>query len=99
MLVVLSLITGQDQTPIFDFWGIKTTQAGKSQVAAMNLSPQPVKFYATRCADDFRGFQAVDMTQPNPLFPWPNEFKLSDNDSLAGTKKTAHNNYCKALTQ
>lgn len=99
MLVVLSLITGNDQTPIFDLWGVKTTPAGKSQVAAMGLSPQPVKFYATRCADDFRGFQAVDLTQSNPLFPWPNEFKLSDNDNQAGTKQTTHNSYCKALTQ
>ena len=75
LLTVLSLITGRDQRPLFDFWGVETTSAGRSQVEAMGLRPQPVKFYAVRCSDDFRGFQAVDMTSANPVFPWPDEFK------------------------
>ena len=84
LLAVLSLITDCDQRPLFDFWGIDTSSAGRNQVAAMNLSSQPVKFYAVRCSDDFRGFQAVDMTQTNPKFPWLDEFKnLSDVTPIA----------------
>ena len=81
MLIVLSLITGHDQTPLFDFWGVATSSDAKAQVSALRdsnnnpLPPQPVKFYAVRCSDDFRGFQAVDMTSANPVFPWPDEFK------------------------
>ena len=96
LLVMLSKLTGKDQTPIFDLWGIQTTQAGKDQVAAMRLSLQPVKFYATRCSDDLRGYTSVDITD---AFPWPNEFKLSNDDSQAGTKKATHNNYCLNLKQ
>jgi hypothetical protein len=111
LLTVLSLITGRDQRPLFDFWGIETTSAGRSQIEAMNLSPQPVKFYAIRCSDDLRGFRAVDMTSSNPEFPWPTEFKnLSDvtpvesantlseaqNRSIS-TKENSHKTACMSM--
>ena len=102
LLVALSLITGKDQTAVFDFWGVQTSQAGRDQVAALKdaigspLTAQPVKFYATRCSDDFRGYTSVDMAQANPAFPWPNEFKLDNNDSQAAGKQRAHDTYCKS---
>ncbi len=97
LLVMLSKLTGKDQTPIFDLWGIQTTQAGKTQVADMHLPLQPVKFYATRCSDDFRGYTSVNIAE---AFPWPDEFKLSNDDATqAWTKKTKHNNYCLNLKQ
>jgi hypothetical protein len=111
LLTVLSLITGRDQRPLFDFWGVETTSAGRNQVEAMGLSSQPVKFYAVRCSDDFRGFQAVDMTSANPVFPWPDEFKnlidvtpvspattlsSAQNNSIS-TKQNRHNAACLAM--
>ena len=99
LLTVLSLITGRDQRPLFDFWGVETTSAGRSQVEAMGLRPQPVKFYAVRCSDDFRGFQAVDMTSSDPVFPWPDEFKnLSDvTPNSISTKQNTHKAACIAM--
>lgn len=103
LLVVLSLITGRDQTPIFDFWGVQTTQAGRAQAAALlgsdgkPLPPQPVKFYATRCSDDLRTRTAVDMTVADPQFPWPSEYISSSTDPDAGKKQTANANYCNSL--
>jgi hypothetical protein len=103
LLVALSLITGKDQTPVFDFWGIQTSQAGKAQVAALRdaagrpLAPQAVKFYAIRCSDDFRGYTAVDMAQANPAFPWANDFKLDNNDVNAARKQMANDTYCKSV--
>ena len=103
LLVALSLITGKDQTPVFDFWGVQTSQAGKAQVAALRdaagrpLAPQAVKFYAIRCSDDFRGYTAVDMAQANPAFPWANDFKLDNNDVNAARKQTANDTYCKSV--
>jgi hypothetical protein len=105
MLIVLSLITGKNQTPIFDFWGIQTTQAGRDQAADLKdsngqtLPLQAVKFYATLCSDDLRTYTSVDMTQNNPLFPWTDKFKKSDTDPQAGTNKTKNNNYCVNLKQ
>jgi hypothetical protein len=97
MLVLLSLITGKNQTPIFDLWGIQTSQAGRDQVAALRddngntLLPQAVKFYATRCSDDLRGYKSVGMEKE---FPWVDDFKINDTDPQAGKKQTAHANYC-----
>jgi hypothetical protein len=102
LLVMLSKITGKDQTPIFDLWGIQTTQAGKDQVAAFRgadgnaLPKQAVKFYATRCSDDFRDYASVNLTD---AFPWQDEFKLSNDDAQASTKKAKHNKYCLDLKQ
>jgi len=106
MLVALSLITGYDQRPMFDFWGITTSSAGKDQVAALRnnanqaLPMQPVKFYATRCADDFRAYKSLDMTQSDPQFPWKDEFKAStDSSSAISSKQTQHTNYCLSVKQ
>ena len=105
MLIVLSLITGKNQAPIFDFWGIQTTQAGRDQAADLKdsngqtLPLQAVKFYATLCSDDLRTYTSVDMTQNNPLFPWTDKFKKSDTEPQAGTNKTTNNNYCLSLKQ
>ena len=106
LLALLSMITGRDQTPIFDFWGIQTTQAGRNQVAAYRdrngqaLSSQAVTFYATRCYDDLRGYKSLDMTTPaGRSFPWPDEFKNSDTDPQAGAKQDKHNKYCLSATQ
>ena len=96
LLAALSFITGRDQGPLFDLWGIETTAAGRNQVESMRLISQPVKFYAFKCSDDFRGFQAVDMTLSNPVFPWPEEFKKSDTDPQAGAKQDKHNKSCLA---
>ena len=100
LLVVLSLITGKNQTPIFDFWGVQTSQAGRDQAAALKdsngqtLPLQAVKFYATLCSDDLRTYTSVDMTQGDPVFPWTDKFKKSDTDTQAGTKQSANNTYC-----
>ena len=105
MLVALSLITGFNQTPLFDFWGIETSSAGKDQVAALRnnaneaLPMQPVKFYATRCFDDFRAYKSLDMNKSDP-FPWPDEFKAStDSSSAISSKQTQHTNYCLSVKQ
>ena len=105
MLVALSLITGFNQTPLFDFWGIETSSAGKDQVAALRnnanelLPMQPVKFYATRCFDDFRAYKSLDMNKSDP-FPWPDEFKAStDSNSDISSKQTKHTNYCLSVKQ
>jgi hypothetical protein len=106
MLVALSLITGYDQRPMFDFWGITTSSAGKDQVAALKNSAgqalplQPVKFYATRCSDDFRGYKSLDMAQSDPQFPWPHEFETStDLSDAIKIKQTAHTDYCLSVKQ
>ena len=85
MLIVLSLITGRDQTPLFNFWGVETSANAKAQVAALRdsrghaLPSQPVKFYATHCFDDLINFQTVNFEAGVLDFPWPDEFRnLSD---------------------
>lgn len=100
LLVVLSLITGKNQTPLFDFWGVQTSEMGRGQAAALKdsngrpLAMQPVKFYATRCSDDFRGYISVDMTQSDPNFLWASEFSSSVSDPQGEAKRALHNNYC-----
>ena len=75
LLVGLSLITGRDQRPLFDFWGITTTDAARNQVAALKdssgspLVAQPIKFYAVVCSDDFRSYAAIDMNAVSPSLP------------------------------
>ena len=75
MLVGLSLITGRNQTPIFDLWGVSTTTAARNQAAALNLSSgqlvpsQATKFYAVVCFDDYRTYAAIDLNATNPGFP------------------------------
>ena len=106
MLVALSLITGYDQRPMFDFWGIETSAAGKDQVSALRnnagqaLPLQPVKFYATRCSDDFRDYKSLDMTQSDPQFPWKDEFEaLGDSITAIKTKQTTHTGFCLSVKQ
>ena len=100
MLVSFSLVTGRDQRPVFDFWGVITSDAAKNQVAAMNLPAQAMKFYATRCSDDFRTYTTVDMTQNNPVFPWPNDFKTATETSAQATaKQNTNTSYCLSRNQ
>ena len=106
MLVALSLITGYDQRPIFDFWGIETSSAGKDQVSALRnnagqaLPLHSVKFYATRCSDDLRGYKSLDMTQSDPQFPWKDEFEaLGDSIAAIKIKQTAHTDFCLSVKQ
>ena len=103
LLVALSLITGYDQRPMFNFWGISTNAAAQDQVAALRgsngrvLPPQPLNFYATRCSDDFRGFRVIDMTQANAEFPWANEFRMAADTSAAiREKENLHKTTCLA---
>ena len=106
MLVALSLITGYDQRPMFNFWGIETSAAGKDQVSALRnnagqaLPVHPVKFYATRCSDDLRGYKSLDMTQSDPQFPWKDEFEALGNSITAiKTKQTTHTDFCLSVKQ
>jgi hypothetical protein len=75
MLVGLSLITGRNQTAIFDLWGITTSDAARNQAAALkasngsDLPAQSVKFYAVVCFDDYRTYEAIDLNATNPVFP------------------------------
>ena len=114
LLEALSLLTGYDQRLMFKFWGINTNLAAQNQVAALRgsnglpLPPQPLNFYATRCGDDFRGFQVVNMTASAAAFPWPDQFKSKadvtpsteggalskeQNNSIA-SKQRANNSSC-----
>jgi hypothetical protein len=100
MLVSFSLVTGRDQRPIFDFWGVVTSDAAKNQVAAMNLPTQAVMFYATRCSDDFRTYTKVDMTVITPIFPWTDDFKTAnDNSAQATARQNTNTSYCLRRTQ
>lgn len=103
LLVALSLITGYDQRAMFKFWGISTNQAAQDQVAALRdvngqaLPEQALNFYATRCSDDFRGFQVIDMTKTSAAFPWANEFKVAaDTSAVITTKQNLHQTACMA---
>ncbi|MFN5810844.1 MAG: ImpA family metalloprotease, partial [Burkholderiales bacterium] len=69
LLVMLSKLTGRDQRPLFDFWGIETYAEGRNQVQSMQLPAQPVKFYTVVCSDDFRTRRVIDMNAPNPSLP------------------------------
>ena len=75
MLVGLSLITGRNQTSIFDLWGVTTSFEARNQAAALkasndnNVPAQSVNFYAVVCFDDYRTYAAIDLKADNPGFP------------------------------
>jgi hypothetical protein len=75
MLVGLSLITGRNQTSIFDLWGVNTSVEARNQAAALkasngnSLPTQSVNFYAVVCFDDYRTYAAIDLNAINPGFP------------------------------
>ena len=75
MLVGLSLITGRNQTSIFDLWGVTTSVEARNQAAAIkasngnNVPAQSVNFYAVVCFDDYRTYAAIDLNAANPGFP------------------------------
>ncbi len=75
MLVGLSLITGRNQTSIFDLWGVTTSVEARNQAAALkasngnNVPAQSVNFYAVVCFDDYRTYAAIDLNATSPGFP------------------------------
>ena len=69
LLVMLSKLTGRDQRPLFDMWGVETYAQGRNQVQIMNLPAQALEFHAVVCSDDFRTRRVIDMSAPNPSLP------------------------------
>ncbi|NCV62924.1 MAG: hypothetical protein EBW49_03125 [Betaproteobacteria bacterium] len=69
LLVMLSKLTGRDQRPLFDMWGVETYAQGRHQVQIMNLPAQALEFHAVVCSDDFRTRRVIDMSAPNPSLP------------------------------
>jgi hypothetical protein len=69
LLVMLSKLTGRDQRPLFDMWGVETYAQGRHQVQIMNLPVQALEFHAVVCSDDFRTRRVIDMSAPNPSLP------------------------------
>ncbi len=69
LLVVFSMLTGRNQIPLFQLWGVETYEQGRNQVLSMNLPLQDNRFYAAVCTDDFRSKRVIDLNQPNPVLP------------------------------
>ncbi|NDG14824.1 MAG: hypothetical protein EB110_04095, partial [Betaproteobacteria bacterium] len=69
LLVMLSKLTGRDQRPLFDLWGVETYAQGRHQVQIMNLPAQALEFHAVVCSDDFRTRRVIDMSAPNLSLP------------------------------
>ena len=47
MLISMSFITGRDQRPFFELWGIDFTEAAGAQVASYGFEPVPRQFFAS----------------------------------------------------
>ena len=89
LLTALSFITGRNQSTLFNMWGIQTSATAQAQVASKNYSLQPAKFYAVVCSDDFRSYQAVDMTAAQPALPWVGAFSSASANLAACNAATA----------
>ena len=89
LLTALSFITGRNLSPLFTLWGVQTSATAQAQVASKNYSLQPAKFYAVVCSDDFRSYQAVDMTAAQPVLPWVGAFSSASANLAACNAATA----------
>jgi hypothetical protein len=71
LLIALSWITGRDQRPTFDLWGIRYSVEADIQVTAFGFPVESAFFYANDKLRDQSGVRRVDMSVANPVWPFP----------------------------
>ncbi|QDL55537.1 ImpA family metalloprotease [Rhodoferax aquaticus] len=70
MLITLSWITGRDQRPTFDLWGVRYSPEAAAQVAAFGFAAEPALFYANTSTNNHSTVRKVDMSVANPVWPF-----------------------------
>ena len=71
MLIAMSFITGKDQRPFFDLWGVKYTAEAANQVAAYGFTPVKKQFWVV--PNETASFKDPLPTPVliNGVSPWP----------------------------
>ncbi|QDL55540.1 ImpA family metalloprotease [Rhodoferax aquaticus] len=70
MLITLSWITGRDQRPTFDLWGVRYSPEAAAQVAAFGFAAEPALFYANTSVNNHSTVRKVDMSVASPVWPF-----------------------------
>lgn len=70
LLIALSWITQRDQRAMFDLWGVRYSPEAAAQVQSYGFAKETPRFYANRVTNDHSTVVRVDMTAPNPAWPF-----------------------------
>lgn len=70
LLIALSWITGRDQRPTFDLWGIIYSPEADTQVTSFGFPTESAFFYANNKIRDQTGVRKIDMSIVNPVWPF-----------------------------
>lgn len=70
LLITLSFITQRDQRAMFDLWGVRYTAAAAAQVDSYGFAKETPRFYANRVTNDHGTVVRIDMSSPNPVWPF-----------------------------
>jgi hypothetical protein len=55
---------------MFDLWGVRYTAAAAAQVDSYGFAKETPRFYANRVTNDHGTVVRIDMTSPNPVWPF-----------------------------
>lgn len=70
LLIALSWITKRNQRAMFDLWGVRYSPEAAAQVESYGFAKEPARFYANRSTNDHSTVVRVDMSKPNPVWPF-----------------------------
>jgi hypothetical protein len=70
LLITLSWITQRNQRAMFDLWGVRYSAAAAAQVESYGFVKETARFYANRVTNDHSTVVRIDMTSPNPAWPF-----------------------------
>jgi len=70
LLITLSWITGRDQRPTFDLWGVRYSANASAQVAAFAFAVEPALFYGNSSTNNHGTVRKIDMSVASPVWPF-----------------------------